>query len=127
MEFTLHTQIKASAKEIYEAWLSSDCHSKMTGGVATATNKVGDEFTAWDGYISGKNIELTDSSLIVQSWRTDDFKKTEDDSRIEINLKESNGTTELTLIHTNLPEHGEQYIEGWEEHYFIPMKAYFSK
>jgi hypothetical protein len=33
--------------------------------------------------------------------------------------------TRLTLKHTNLPDHGMQYKDGWVEHYFEPMKAYF--
>lgn len=35
------------------------------------------------------------------------------------------GETELTLTHSNVPESGEHYIKGWDEHYFKPMKAYF--
>jgi activator of HSP90 ATPase len=51
----------------------------------------------------------------------------DEDSRVEIFLEESMHGTELTLIHTNLSAEGEQYINGWEEHYFEPMKAYFDK
>ena len=127
MEFTVKTQINATAKETYNAWLSSKTHSDMTGGEAIASNKKGEDFSAWDGYISGTNLDLIEYSKIVQSWRTDDFSKEEEDSILSIELKELNGGTEIKLTHTNLPEHGEQYIEGWEEHYFTPMKAYFSK
>jgi len=127
MEFTLHTQIKASAKDIYDTWLSSDGHTKMTGGAAIITDKANDSFTAWDGYISGTNIELKKFTKIVQTWRTDDFSKEEESSILSIELKDLNGVTEILLTHSSLPKHGEQYIEGWEEHYFTPMKAYFSK
>ena len=126
MEFTLITKIEAKAKEIYKAWLSSEGHSEMTGGEAIISDKVGGTFSAWDGYIEGKNIELEPFSRIVQSWRTSEFEDHEDDSQIEVLLKEQNGHTELTLIHTNLPESGGHYKKGWEEHYFEPMKTYFS-
>lgn len=127
MEFTLKTTLKASAKDVYKAWLSSDGHSKMTGGAATASNKVGDSFTAWDGYIEGKNLILEENKRIVQSWRTSQFEQHEQDSQIEVLLLEKNGKTELTLIHSRVPESGEHYIKGWDEHYFQPMKAYFSE
>jgi activator of HSP90 ATPase len=127
MEFTLKTRIEAPAEEIYKAWLSSDGHTKMTGGAATSTNKVGSSFTAWDNYIHGGNKILEPYSRIVQSWRTSQFEEGEEDSQIEILLKEEKGATELTLIHTNVPESGEHYIKGWDEHYFQPMKTYFSK
>lgn len=127
MEFTLKAKINATAKEIYTAWLSSQGHSNMTGGLATTSNKTGDDFSAWDGYIVGKNLELEPFSRIVQSWRTSQFKNEEEDSQIEVLLNEVEGETELTLIHSKVPESGEHYINGWDVHYFQPMKEYFSK
>ncbi len=127
MEFTLKTKIKATAEEIYKAWLNSEGHTKMTGGEAIVSDKVGDGFTAWDGYIEGQNISLKPNSRIVQSWRTSQFEAGEADSQIEVLLNEVDGETELTLIHSNVPESGDHYKKGWEEHYFQPMKAYFSK
>ena len=127
MEFTLKTTIDASAEKIYTAWLSSEGHTKMTGGVATISDQVGASFTAWDGYIEGKNLELEPYRRIVQSWRTSQFEEEEPDSQLEILLNEVDGQTELTLIHTNVPESGEHYIKGWDNHYFEPMKAYFSE
>lgn len=127
MEFTLKTKISASAKEIYITWLDSEGHMKMTGGEAKISDKVGDDFTAWDGYIKGRNIALEPHRRILQSWRTSQFEEKEEDSQIEIFLNEVDGQTELTLIHTNVPESGEHYKKGWDNHYFQPMKAYFSR
>ena len=127
MKFTLKTRIEAPAEIIYKAWLSSEGHSKMTGGTATSTNKTGGSFTAWDGYIYGVNKVLEPYSRIVQSWRTSHFEEGEEDSQIEVLLKEEKRVTKLTLIHTNVPESREHYIKGWNEHYFEPMKTYFSK
>lgn len=127
MEFTLKTKFKATAKQIYSAWLTSEEHSQMTGGTANITDKIGTEFTAWDGYIEGRNIALEPFRRIVQSWRTSEFNDNEKDSKIEILLNEADGETELTLIHTNVPESGEHYKKGWDNHYFQPMKTYFSE
>jgi len=127
MEFTLKTKIEATAELIYNAWLSSDGHTDMTGGTAIISDKIGDKFTAWDGYIEGENIELESYKRILQSWRTSQFEKHEEDSHLEILLNEIDGKTELILIHTNVPESGEHYIKGWDNHYFRPMKDYFSK
>jgi len=98
----------------------------MTGGEADISDKIGGSFTAWDGYIEGKNLVLEPYNRIVQSWRTSEFEDHEGDSEIEIILAESGAETELTLIHRNLPEHGEQYKQGWGDNYFLPMKDYFS-
>lgn len=127
MEFTLKTTLNASAEKVYNAWLDSNAHSQMTGGEADIHNAVGASFSAWDGYIEGRNIALETNKRIVQSWRTSEFEESDEDSQIEILLNESEGQTELTLIHTKLSEDGEHYIKGWKEHYFEPMQVYFDK
>lgn len=118
----------ASAKEIYDAWLNGRGHSKLTGAKATASSKVNGKFTAWDGYITGKNLGLEDGKRIVQSWRTSEFPEDAPDSTLEITLekKPANKTT-LTLVHTNIPSGDKQkYTDGWKEFYFEPMKEYFA-
>ena len=127
MEFILKTIFHANAKEIYESWLSSEGHTRMTGGSANISDEIGDKFTAWDGYIEGINIDLEPNKRIFQTWRTSQFDENEEDSQIEVLLDEVNGKTEFTLIHTNLPESGEHYKQGWEDHYFEPMREYFSE
>ena len=79
IEFVVSVLIPASPQEIYTAWLSSDGHSKMTGGSATMSAEVGGEFDAWDGYIRGRNLELEYGKRIVQSWRTVEFEEDEAD------------------------------------------------
>lgn len=81
VEFTISTIIKASPEEIYKAWLSSEGHTRMTGGAAEITDKVGAEFEAWNDYIQGKNLELEEGRRIIQSWRMVEFSEEEEDSR----------------------------------------------
>lgn len=126
MEFTLKTTIRATSVQIYTTWLNSSGHTEMTGGAARITDKIGGKFTAWDGYIEGKNIALEPYGRILQSWRTTEFDEDDEDSLVELLLEEVDDQTELTLIHTNLPANGEHYIQGWEDYYFAPMNSYFS-
>lgn len=126
MEFTVKTTLNASAKDVYDAWMNSESHSEMTGGEAEISEAVGASFSAWDGYIEGQNLELEANKRIVQTWRTTEFEESDEDSQIEILLEETDGQTNLTLIHTKLSEKGEQYINGWKEHYFAPMQDYFA-
>ncbi len=125
MEFTIKTTLKVSAERLFNAWLDSASHSEMTGGDAEINANIGSKFSAWGGYIEGSNLVIEPYERIIQSWRTTEFDESEEDSRIEIIFKESNGVTELTLIHTQLPEHGEQYKKGWQAHYFEPMQTFF--
>ncbi len=125
IEFQISDVIPATPEAVYNAWLDSDGHSKMTGGPAEASSDVGAEFRAWDGYISGRNLELEPGRRILQTWRTQEFQESDEDSQLEITLDSVPDGTELTIKHTKLPDDGMHYKDGWVEHYFEPMKAYF--
>jgi uncharacterized protein YndB with AHSA1/START domain len=121
------TVIPASAARIYRAWLSAREHSAFTGSKATVTPKPGGRFTAWDGYIAGKNIELEPERTIVQSWRTTEFPPESPDSRLEVVFDPASGGTRVTIIHTEIPPgQGERYRSGWVKKYFEPMQRYFA-
>jgi uncharacterized protein YndB with AHSA1/START domain len=125
--FTLTTTIPASAQEIYDAWLDSLIHSEMTRGEASMSDEVGAEVSAWDRYITGRNLELVPGERIVQSWRTTQFTDEHEDSIITVTLEEVEGATLLTLVHSNVPDEQTSYEQGgWQEHYFEPMKEYFA-
>ena len=111
---------------IFNAWLDSEEHSKMTGGEARCSNQVGGTFTTWDGYITGKNLALTNDKEIVQSWRTSEFGENDEDSKLTITLTELDNGTELRLRHSNIPKGQTQYKQRWIDHYFTPMKEYFA-
>lgn len=50
--------IPAKPDEVYDALMDSNKHAAFTGAAAKIENKVGGKFEIWDGYASGKNIEL---------------------------------------------------------------------
>lgn len=125
IEFTVSATIPASPEAIYGAWLVSDGHTEMTGSPAHATPNVGDSFDAWDGYISGKNLELEPGRRIVQSWRGSSYKESDGDSQIEVTFEPTEGGTKITLTHTNVPEDQASHEPGWNTHYFEPMQKYF--
>lgn len=125
MEFTLTTTLPAPPEQVYTAWLDSAAHAAMTGGSAQVSAKAGESFEAWDGYITGTNLELEPGARILQAWRTTEFADDEKDSRLEILLEPAEGGCRLTLHHSNLPAHGAQYEQGWIDNYFAPMQAYF--
>jgi uncharacterized protein YndB with AHSA1/START domain len=97
----------------------------MTGSPAHATASVGEPFDAWDGHISGRNLELQPGKRIVQSWRGASYKDSDEDSRFEVLLEAVDGGTELTLTHTNVPDDQASHEPGWTIHYFEPMQKYF--
>jgi len=125
-EFTLIVTINAKAEKFYEAFLSSEGHTALTGSPARIDGTVDGDFTAWDGYIQGMFLELEKNKRIVQAWRTAEFPAEAEDSIVEILLEDDHGKTKLTLKHTNIPEgQADEYKTGWEAFYFKPMREYF--
>lgn len=123
--FEISEVFKTTPENLYNAWLNSEKHSLMTGGEAICSSETGGKFTAWDGYISGSNIQIEPFVKIVQSWRTTEFKNSDNDSEITLLFEESENGTKLTLIHTNIPDGQPDYEQGWKDHYFTPMKEHF--
>ena len=126
-DFELSALIPAAPKEVYDAWLSSEGHTAMTGGKAQVDPVVGGTFVAWDGYVTGTTLELDPPRRIVQSWRTTNFSDDDPDSRIEVLLEPAGEGTKLTILHTNVPSEHRGYEDGgWKKSYFDPMQDHFS-
>ncbi len=120
--------VSAQPIEVYQGFLSSEIHSAMTGGAAEIeSTETGGSFKAWGGYIQGSHISLESSQRIVQHWRTLDFADTDQDSRLEIQLKPVDEGTHITILHSNIPQgQGKNYETGWQDRYLTPMQTYFS-
>ncbi len=127
-QFALSTILPATPQSIYRAWLDTRLHSAMTGGSASMSSQPGAKISAWDGYISGTNIELVPGERIVQTWRTTKFAETDPDSTITVHLLSTPEGTRLTLTHSNVPDGHSGYEQGgWQKFYFEPMRRYFSR
>jgi uncharacterized protein YndB with AHSA1/START domain len=120
--------IPATPEQVYEAFIDAKKHSAFTGSKATCNPKVGGKFTAWDGYISGKNLELEKGKRIVQEWITTDWPQGYSPSRLELTFKKTKTGTEISMVHSNVPEEqADDLAEGWNEFYWKSLKEYFQK
>ena len=112
----------------YEALLDGKKHSKLIGSKCTGKAAVGSSFTAWDGYISGKVLELDPGKRILQEWETTEWPENAPPSIVEWSFQDKDGGTKVTLIHSKVPsEQAASYQKGWIDFYWTPMKAYFEK
>jgi uncharacterized protein YndB with AHSA1/START domain len=128
MEESLEISINlpVPAQRVYEAWLDSAAHTAFTGAKAQIDPQIGGSFTAWEGYISGKTLELQPFSRILQSWRTTEFPENAADSLLEVKFAETAEGCLVTLNHSRIPEgQAAGYEQGWYDYYFDPMQAYF--
>lgn len=114
-------------EEVYEALMDSRKHSGFTGAPASIRRNVGGRFSAYDGYIEGRNLLLIPGKKIVQMWRGSDWP----DGHYALTSFVLTGTrkgTRLRFRQTGIPEDKVQSIKrGWIEFYWMPLKRYLEK
>ena len=113
---------------VYKALMDSEMHGAFTCSPAKIEPKVGGKISAWDGYITGKNLELEPGKRIVQEWKTSEWPEGYPPSRLELNFKKVTEGTEIDMVQTEVPaEQARMYDEGWYESYWDPLKEYFKR
>jgi len=120
--------IPASPEEVYDAFIDARKHSEFTGSKATCDPTVGGKFTAWDGYISGRNLELEKGKRIVQEWVTAEWPKGYPSSTLELTFRKVKGGTQVRMVHSHVPEEqADDYKQGWVDNYWELLKDHFQK
>ena len=76
--------LKATPEKLFETFLDSKKHTAATGMPAKTSSKVGGKFAAFGGQIYGRNLVLVPGKMIVQSWRSKQWKS--EDQRFHISL-----------------------------------------
>jgi activator of HSP90 ATPase len=103
-------------------------HCAKSGGAAVISSQPSVRVTAWDGHLSGTDVELIPGERIVQSWRTTKFSEADPDSTVTVHMQTIAEDTQLTLIHADVPDGHVGYKQGGLEHYYFePMRRYFSR
>ena len=127
MTKTIVQQVKFKAKpeRLYDLYMDSKLHSESTGGSAKLSTKVGGPFSAWDGYITGKNLALFPKRALVQSWRAADWDDGDEDSIFTLSFDKAPGGALVTMVHANVPDGTYTDLkQGWVDNYWNPWKAY---
>lgn len=124
MTITQTITIRTSPEKVYEALMSADQFSEVTGAAAGISSEAGGAFSCFGGLIVGRHIELLPNERIVQAWRVDMWPEGVY-SVVRLNISESGGTTTLELVHTGYPEGAAEHLEpGWHKKYWDPLKTY---
>lgn len=120
--------LEAPPHAVFEALLDSKKHGAFTGDQATISRRVGGSFSAFGGYATGKNVRIEKDKVIVQSWRTTDFKEKEPDSKVMFHFSKKGVGTRLMFVHSDVPDRlAEDLAQGWKDFYWEPLKAYLER
>jgi activator of HSP90 ATPase len=120
-----HYHLKATAEDIFTALTNPLTIEIWTGSTAVMEPVAGTEFSLWDGEISGLNIEIIPGEKIVQEWyfENEEGMPTEHKSIVTIKLHSKGNSTDVELLHINIPDEAfENIVEGWDDYYFKPLK-----
>ena len=129
----IHQEVdfKASPKRLYKALLDSKQFSEFSaqlGEFSAKSAKInrteGGAFTLFDGYITGRNVELVPNQRIVQAWHDKEWPAGVY-SIVKFELKSQGSGTHLVFDHTGFPENSREHLAaGWKSHYWDPIKKY---
>lgn len=124
---TIHQEIDftANPQRLYKALLDAKQFTEFSGRPAEINREVGGGFSLFGGHIVGRNVELVPNQRIVQAWRAADWPEgTYSIARFELRAQGSG--TRLIFDHIGFPEGLHNHLaEGWEGHYWEPLKKYF--
>jgi activator of HSP90 ATPase len=118
----------APPAKLYEFFMDSTKHTAATGMPAKVSPKVGGKWSAFGGMILGKNLVLIPNRMIVQTWRSSEWKKADPDSILVVSFeKVAGGDTSVHLVHVGVPSYDQQGVtQGWGKYYWEPWKTYLA-
>jgi len=92
--------------KLYDLFMDSAKHTAATGMPAKISPKVGGKWSAFGGMILGKNLALIPNRMIVQSWRSAEWKKADPDSILIVSFeKAAGGQGQVHLVHVGVPQY----------------------
>lgn len=117
-----------TAAILYDLYMNEKKHTLVTGSAAKIRSKPGSLFSAYGGYINGKNIHLVKNKLIVQTWKAKGWDRSAVESTFIINFEQKGKDVILHMVHANLPENVAASIsKGWKDHYWKLWKSFLSE
>lgn len=118
---------KTTPKALYDLYMNAKKHSMIAGSPVKITAKEGTGFSAHGGYIIGNNLKLIKDKLIVQTWRAQNWDKSDADSIFMILLEPKGKDVTMHAVHANVPDaHAESIDKGWYGHYWNPWKQFLA-
>jgi activator of HSP90 ATPase len=117
--------LPAPAEVLFRMYLDESDHEAITGAPVKVGSTPGASFSAFGGALSGTILAIAVPHLIVQSWRSTDFKPTEPDSTLVLSFTPMGESGQIDLVHIHVPDHDFQAVtEGWEKFYWTPWREY---
>jgi len=126
-DISIEENMKCTGQELFNALTRKDMIQIFTGGEAKMHEQAieGGTFELLGGNITGKFIEVTPFTKIVQDWRLKSWPAGIT-SKVTITIKQTKEDTKIVIKQTGVPsKEVESTREGWHRYYFHAMKRSF--
>jgi activator of HSP90 ATPase len=118
--------IPAPPGRVYDLLADAEALSALSGKSGAAARSAGGEFTAFDGYVTGRQVELVPGERIVQAWR---FPVWEPGvySIVRFTLVPANSGTMLAIDQDGEPADWHDHVcANWPTFYLNPLVKHFT-
>ena len=120
--------LPAPAKKLYAMYLSRRAHGAITGGKVAIGARPGSKFKAFGGALQGRILQTVPGKLIVQSWRSTGFHKSDHDSTLILRFSGKGNRGRIELMHVNVPPHDYNGVrKGWPSYYWKPWRKLLNR
>src|ERR1051325_9217026 len=119
-------RLPSTAKRLYSLYMNPKLHAAFTGvGPVKISPKPNSPFKAFDGQLWGRTLLTIPNLLIIQRWRSTNFRPTDPDSLLILTFTDiPRGHAQIDLLHLNLPKQDHTGVsKGWPKYYWNPLRA----
>src|SRR3954452_7852171 len=121
MSIQQQVTISADPAQVYEVLADAEALSALSGMTGVVGRSEGEEFSAFDGHVVGRQIELVPGERIVQTWR---FPAWEPGmySIVRFTLVAEDGGTRFVIDQHGEPNDWHDHIDAnWPTFYHTPL------
>jgi activator of HSP90 ATPase len=120
--------LAAKAEDLYATYLDPKKHAAVTGSAVIVSDKPGSKFSAFFGAITGTTLAVVPETLIVQAWRSTNFRSVDPDSTLILEFVPQGKKGRINLVQIDVPEVDFRGVsDGWEMFYWTPWRRYLKK
>ncbi len=126
--------IPAKPAQVYAILADAEALSALSGMTGKAGYSAGDEFSAFDGHVTGRQIDLVPDHRVVQAWRFPVWEPGRY-TIVHFTLEADSGGTRLVVDQDGEPDEADALgcHQNWHDHldanwptfYFAPVARYF--
>ncbi|WP_030443477.1 SRPBCC domain-containing protein [Actinoplanes subtropicus] len=124
---TIHRDvlIPAEPARVYQVLADAQALSALCGMSGVPAGEAGEAFTAFDGHVTGRQIELVPGERIVQAWRFPVWASGTY-SIVRFTLVLEGEGTRLSIDQDGVPEDWHEHVyTNWPTFYLDPLATHF--